>query len=682
MRAIALLFPMAFAASAAAQEIPTPPLSEDDDRPTDIIVYGRAIEQIGVAQSGSQGTIGYKDFEDKPVSRVGELVENVPGIIATQHSGSGKANQYFLRGFNLDHGTDLAIFVDGLPVNQRTHGHGQGYLDVNFLIPELVERIDYRKGPYFADVGDFSAAGTIKFKTYDTLPQPIVAASIGEFGYYRALAAGSTAVGSASLLVGIEGVSSNGPWVLDENLRKYNGFVKLSGGTDASGWSLGLSAYHSRWTSTDQIPERAVASGQIDRFGFIDDDVGGKTTRIALTGERHFGSTSITAFAEYYKLRLTSDFTYFLEDPVNGDEFQQHDERGVFGGAIKHRIDTAWGAVPVAITLGGDVRYDHIGNIGLFRSAGAQPIATIRQDKVDEYSGGLFGEAQFTLAPGLRATLGLRGDVYGYDVDAGLAANAGSGSDAILAPKVALAWSPVRQVELYANYGESFHSNDVRGASITVDPVTGDPADQVPVLARARGAELGARFENGRLSASLVGFYLTLASELVFVGDAGATEPNDATRRYGSEASLFWRPTDWLTLDGSASFTNARFRNVTPGFERIPGSVGEVIAGGAAVEFGSGVSASLRVRHFGSAPLIEDGSVRSDPTTLVNFGGYYTRGPFRLGIDVLNLFDSEDADITYFYASRLPGEPAEGVEDRHFHPVEPRQVRVSLRLSF
>lgn len=684
MRRLAALLSISLSMTAHAQEAVEDSIqrSGDDARSTDIIVYGRAIEQIGVARSGSQGTIGYKDFEDKPLSRVGELVENVPGVIATQHSGSGKANQYFLRGFNLDHGTDLAIFVDGLPVNKRTHGHGQGYLDVNFLIPELVERIDYRKGPYFSDVGDFSAAGTIKFKTYDRLAQPIVAATLGEFGYYRGLAAGSTKLGNGELLVGIEGLLSNGPWVLDENLHKYNGFVKASGGTDASGWSIGLSAYHSRWTSTDQIPERAVQSGRIGRFGFIDEDVGGKTTRIALTGERHVGNTRITAFAEYYKLRLTSNFTYFLEDPVNGDEFQQRDERGVFGGAIEHRFDERVGEIPVAITIGGDVRYDRIGTIGLFRSAGAIPIATIREDKVDEYSGGIYGEAQLTLAPGLRATLGLRGDLYGYDVDAALDVNAGSGSDAIVAPKFALAWSPVHTVELYANYGHSFHSNDVRGASITVDPVTGDPADRVPVLARARGAEIGARFENGRLSASLVGFYLTLASELVFVGDAGATEPNDATRRYGTEATIFWRPTDWLTLDGSASFTHARFRGVAPDFDRIPGSVDEVLAAGAAVEIGKGFSTSLRVRHFGAAPLIEDNSVRSDPTTLINLGGYFTRGSFRLGVDVLNLFDSRDADITYFYPSRLPGEPAGGVDDRHFHPVEPRQVRISLRYGF
>ena len=222
----------------------------------------------------------------------------------------------------------------------------------------------------------------------------------------------------------------------------------------------------------------------------------------------------------------------------------------------------------------------------------------------------------------------------------------------------------------------------MRGAAITVDPVTGDPATQVPVLVRGRGGELGGRVEFGRFTAAAVVYYLNLGSELVFVGDAGSTEPNDASHRVGTEANLFWRPTDWLTIDGSAAFTHARFRGVDPGQERIPGAVENVIAGGATAEFGRGISGSLRVRHFGSAPLIEDESVRSDPTTLVNAGLYYRFGPVRLGADLFNVFDSKDADITYFYASRLPGEAADGVEDRHLHPVEPRQLRVSARLSF
>lgn len=204
------------AATAAAQ-----PADDDPNRTADIIVYGRQIEQIGIAKSGSQGVVGYKDFEDRPISRVGELVENVPGVIATQHSGTGKANQYFLRGFNLDHGTDFAGFVDGTPINLRTHGHGQGYLDFNFLIPELTERIDFRKGPYFADAGDFTAAGTIAFTTYDRLPAPIAEIQVGEYGYYRGVAAGSTDIGeNGALLLGAEATFSNGPWRLDENLRE------------------------------------------------------------------------------------------------------------------------------------------------------------------------------------------------------------------------------------------------------------------------------------------------------------------------------------------------------------------------------------------------------------------------------------------------------------------------------
>ncbi|MGF7149326.1 outer membrane receptor protein involved in Fe transport [Sphingomonas zeicaulis] len=662
-------------ASALAQQTQADAPSSPDDP---IIVYGRELEQIGIAQSGSQGVVGYKDFEDRPISRVGELVENVPGVIATQHSGTGKANQYFLRGFNLDHGTDFAGFVDGAPVNMRTHGHGQGYLDFNFLIPELVERIDYRKGPYFSDVGDFSGAGTVAFKTWDRLPAPVIEAQVGEYGYYRGLAAGSVVTGNGgALLVGVEGTFSNGPWVLDEDLEKYNGFAKYSQGTAEHGWNVAASVYHSRWTSTDQVPERAIDSGSIDRFGFVDDDLGGKSSRYALTAQGRWGGFSANAYAIGYRLRLTSNFTYFLEDPVNGDEFQQRDRRGLFGGAASYAADFG----SVSIKLGGDLRYDAIGKVGLYRSSGGRISDTVREDQVDELSAGLYAQAQITVAPGLRAIVGLRGDLYDYDVKAGLPENSGDGSDAILAPKFALAWAPVSGVELYANYGESFHSNDVRGATISIDPATGDPADRVPVLPRVRGAELGARVEQGRFTASLVGWWLKLESELVFVGDAGSTEPNDATRRYGVEATGFWRPTDWLTLDGSAAFTHARFRGVPAGLRRIPGSVGEVIAAGATVDLPNGLSGTLRVRHFGSAPLIEDGSVTSDPTTLVNLGVYYRTGPVRLGLDVFNLFDANDADITYFYESRLAGE-ASGVEDRHLHPVEPRQLRASVRLTF
>ncbi len=649
----------------------------------EIVIYGRAIAQIGIATSGSQGVVGYKDFEDRPLSRVGELVENVPGIIATQHSGTGKANQYFLRGFNLDHGTDFAGFVDGVPINMRTHGHGQGYLDLNFLIPELVERIDYRKGPYFADVGDFSAAGTVRFTTADRVARPFVEVTGGSYGYYRALAAGSSTVGDGDLLIALDGTLSNGPWDLNERLRKANGLVKFSQGTARHGWSLALTAYRATWNATDQVPQRAIDTGLIGRFGNIDPALGGETTRLGLTANAHFGATEIAAYGVYYKFRLTSNFTYFLDDPVDGDEFQQRDQRGVFGASIRHGVPATLAEVPVAFEVGGDVRYDHIGKIGLYGSVAGRRSAAVRQDRVDEYSGALFAQGTASLTGRLRFVLGVRGDLYGYDVRAEtLSANSGKGADGILGPKAALAWQATDHFELYANYGESFHSNDVRGASITIDPTTGASADQVKVLVKARGVEIGGRIEYPRFSASLVGYYLALGSELVFSGDGGTTEPNDATRRYGTEATLFWRPTDWLALDGSAALTRARFHHVAPGQSRIPNSVDNVLSAGAALDFGSGFSGSLRLRHFGAAPLIEDGSARSQPTTLVNAGAYFRRGNAKLGIDVLNLLGSRDNDITYFYASRLQGEPAGGIDDYHLHPVEPRQIRASLRYSF
>lgn len=653
-----------------------PTLAEDIDassEASEIIVYGRSIDQVGIATSGSEGVVGYADFENRPISRVGELAENVPGLIATQHSGSGKANQYFLRGFNLDHGTDLAGFVDGAPINMRSHGHGQGYLDLNFLIPEMVERIDYAKGPYHAAEGDFASAGSMRFVTKSRLSQPMAEVTGGSFGYWRGLIAGSADLHGGSLLGALDATVSDGPWVLDERQRKFNGLLKYT----AADWSLGLSGYANSWTSTDQVPERAISSDLIPRNGFIDPNLGGRAGRIALTFNGQFGDTQISAYAIGSRLELTSNFTYFLDDPVNGDQFLQVDRRGVFGGSIRHEVK----GDSVTWRIGADTRWDRIGKVGLYDTVMGEVVGTVREDRVDEFSGGLFGEAELALAPQLRLVLGLRGDAIAYDVQSDLALNSGKGSAAIVTPKAALAWQAGDGIELYANYGEGYHSNDVRGAAIRVDPASGSPADKVPVFARSRGAELGARIERSRLTASLVGYWLDLASELVFVGDAGTTEPNDASRRFGSELALFWRPIDGLTLDGTASWTHARFRGVEAGQDYIPGATPFVLGGGISAKVSRRMTLTARLRHFAGAPLIEDGSQRSQPTTLVNLGAYWESGRVRLGLDVLNLFDSKDPDISYWYASRLPGELAGGVEDRHIHPVEPRQARIALRIS-
>ncbi|MEM6415890.1 MAG: TonB-dependent receptor [Pseudomonadota bacterium] len=657
----------------ASTEVEAKPINE-------IVVFGRALNLIGDASSGSEGVVGYSDFEQRPLARVGELVEVIPGLVATQHSGIGKANQYFLRGFNLDHGTDFAAFVDGTPINFRTHGHGQGYLDLNFIIPELTERIDFRKGPYFADVGDFTAAATAAFKTYDALPTNIAQVSIGENGFRRGLVATSVKAGGGDLLLAGETVFFDSPFVLDENLEKYNAFLKYSRSTGAADWRISLSAYDAQWTSTDQVPLRAIENGTISRLGFIDPDLGGETTRIALNGGVDVGNWSANAYAIYYDFSLFSNFTYFANDPVNGDEFEQRDERVTLGGNVKYSKPFDLAGTPATLRLGSDLRYDNIFDIGLFNTAGRQRLSTVRNDDVTEFSIGGFAEVEVALTDRLRASAGLRGDFFNFNVGSSIDVNSGDGSDGIVTPTAGLAWRAANNVELYANYGQGFHSNDVRGASITLDPISLTPADPVDVLVRAEGAEIGARFETDTFNATIVGFWLELDSELVFVGDAGTTEPNDGSRRFGVEFNAFWRPTDWLIFDATAAYTDARFANADANADRIPQAVENVFGAGVSVEPVRDLTATVRLRRFGEAPLIEDGSVFSEPTTIVNLGLYKDLGPVRLSLDILNLLDSEDADITYFFESQLPGEPSP-VEDIHLHPVEPRQLRGTLTIA-
>ena len=664
---------------AATVVTPLARAEEVSEEEPEIIINGRAIDLVGITNAGSSGVVGYTDFDLRPILRTGEMLETIPGLIATQHSGEGKANQYFLRGFNLDHGTDFATFVDGVPANMRSHGHGQGYTDVNFIIPELVERIDYRKGPYHADIGDFSAAGTAAFKTWDRLPAPIAALTIGQFGYVRAVTAGSVDLGHGALRAGGSATFDNGPWTLDSNLRQYAGLVKYSQGSGERRWSLQAGGYDGRWNATDQVPERAIANGLIDRFGFIDPDLGGKATRLWLSADGQLDGTRFNAYAVDSKFNLTSNFTYFLGDPVDGDQFQQVDRRQIYGGALSH----SWVLAPaLTLKLGGEIRFDDIGAVGLYRSVSGVQSRPVREDRVKQFSVGGFAEAEYALTPRLRAIAGLRFDHFGYDVSSSIAINSGTGTQDIVSPKVALAWRAAQGVELYANYGSGFHSNDARGAAIRIDPNTLDPADPVDLLVRARGAEFGARVASGAFNATLVGFWLGLDSELLFVGDGGTTEPNAASRRFGAEFAGFWQPSDALVVDLSAAWTDARFRGVAAREDRIPGAVPFVFASGVTWHMTEALATTVRLRHLGNAPLIEDNSVSSDATTLVNLGGYYTWRKLRLGIDIYNLFDAKVPDISYFYASRLPGEPSDGVEDRHIHPAEPRQVRATIRVAF
>ncbi len=681
-RAATFLAPTQLASSDAA---PTGTVSIDG-APTpaaEIVVTGRAANLIGVAHASSEGQIGKVDLANRPIQRIGELLEVIPGFISTQHSGGGKANQYFLRGFNLDHGTDFATFVDGMPINLRTHAHGQGFSDLNFIIPEFVESIDYAKGPYRADIGDFGTAGSAKFHMVDTAT-PFVTATIGTSDYYRLVAGGSTKLGAGDLFLGGEFRYDNGPFEIPGDLRLFNAIVKYTAPAGGGTLRTTLEGYHVDFRSAEQVPQRAIDSGLIDRLGYLDPYLGGATTRIlANVNWAQDGDTPVTAlaYANYYKFKLVSNFTYFLDDPIHGDEFEQRDSRFVLGGRVDKKFALNIG-VPVELLVGADTRADLIAPVGLYHTEFGQIRTTVRQDRVDEESAGVFGEATIHPLSNLRIILGLRADGYAFAVRSDIAANSGHSTAAIVSPKAALAWTPIAQLELYANYGEGFHSNDGRGTAITVNPQDGSPADKVDALVKARGYEVGARarpLDGLTLTASY--WWLHLNSELQYDGNQGETSPVGPSQRHGYELSSFYKPADWLQLDAQYSRSFARETDLPPGADHIPNALESVISAGAVVKYQK-ASAAVRFRHFGSYPIVEDNSVRAKPLNVVNSHVGYDFGRIEVAADLLNVLDVHDNEIEYYYPSRLPGEPLDGVNDRHIRPIEPRQLRVSATIRF
>jgi hypothetical protein len=657
---------VAFAADEA------PPIATAAPELDEVYVWGKREGRIGQATSASEGTVSFSAYAIRPILRPGELAEVIPGLASTQHSGSGKANQFFLRGFNLDHGTDFSISLDGVPLNLRTHAHGQGYLDINGVVPELVETISYRKGPYFAEAGDFSAAGTAGFRTFQTLPRSFIEVAGGEHNYGRVVAGVNVGNG----LIALDVNTADGPWVRDENLRKATALARFGVGD----WSVTALAYGASWDATDQIPQRAVDAGQITRFGVIDPTDGGRTRRFILSGRyRPDDNTDIVLYAQRYTLNLWSNFTYFLDDPINGDQFEQAERRWILGGSATR----TWAAPdsPWTFALGAETRFDRIDPLGLYRTRARARLSTDRQDEVGEFSGALYGQAAWASGP-WRATLGWRADAIFAEIDSDNPLNSGQESEAIVSPKLSLAYRVSDNFEFYADAGRGFHSNDVRGSVQRVSPVSLDPVDTVPIFAAADGAEVGARFEGGGVTASVALWALRLESELVYVGDAGETESTDGTKRMGVEALFTWTPAPGINLDVSGAATRARYSGDPPGGDRIPNALEYVFTAGAIAKLTEDTTAQVTVRHLGPAPLVEDDSARSKSSTIVNLALSHRLGPVSITGDILNLLESKDNDITYFYTSRLPREPAEGVDDIHFHPVEPRQFRISLRYNF
>jgi outer membrane receptor protein involved in Fe transport len=658
-------------------------------------IRGNYVNAIGLSSAASEGIVSARLIESRPTLRPAELLEFVPGVIVTQHSGEGKANQYFLRGFNLDHGTDFATFVDGMPVNMPTHAHGHGYSDLNWLIPELVERIKYRKGPYYAEEGDFSAAGSARISLFDRLSGGVAVATVGDHAYERTLLADALPLARGQLLYALEAAHNNGPWDHPERFHRLNGVLRYSRSDPEVHTSLTAMAYAAGWYASDQIPQRAVDEGLIGRFGAIDPSDGGRTSRYSLsfTQERTLdnGGLRFNAYAIRSNLDLFSDFTYFLDHPADldpalprGDQFEQTERRGVLGLAGRRHWALTLAGRDATAAFGLQLRHDRLDPVGLYRTVDRQRMATTQESRVRESSIGAYGELDVSWTPWLRSVVGLRADRFRFGVDSSIPENAGQRSAGLASPKLSLVLGPWQKTEIFINWGTGFHSNDARGTVAKVAPSDRSAIAPVDPLVKARGYETGVRTQiMPGLQSSMSLWRLRLASELVFSGDAGDIEPNRPSERHGLEWDSHYIANRWLQIDLNLAVSRARYTVHDPVGDAIPGAIDKVGSFGITVTDWGPWFGQFDLRYFGPRPLIEDGSQRSHSTTLayLRIGRHLTHSA-RLSLDVFNLFDRRVHDIDYFYASRLESEPSSGVPDIHFHPVEPRSLRLTFHLDF
>ena len=675
------------AALLAASHLLAPASSAHESELDAVVVTGRYNNDVGLWDSASQGAVTGQGISLRPLLRTGEVLEAVPGMIVTQHSGDGKANQYFMRGYNLDHGTDFATWVAGMPVNSPTHAHGQGYTDLNFMIPELVRRVQYNKGPYFAEDGDFASVGSARIAYMNTLPASIASVSAGSFGFRRGLLAGSPDFGRGHLLYAADVEHNDGPWESPSKVRKASGVLRYSQGGAADAFSVTGMAYTGKWNSTDQIPQRAVDAGTLGRFGAIDSTDGGRSSRYSLSADWRQTEGNVVRNAAVYAIRsrldLFSNFTYFMNDPLDGDQFQQSERRSTAGATFSQAWSHRLAGRGSTTTLGLQVRQDTMSPVALYNTAARQQLSVVREDRVRVRSIAPYASNTLEWTEWFRTIAGLRLDRQTFSVDSDNPANSGRAAASIASPKVTLAFGPWNRTEYFVNWGRGFHSNDARGTTITVDPATGAAASRVNPLVRTTGYEVGLRSQPlSGVTTSMALWTLNQASELVFTGDAGTTEPSRASHRTGFEWLVQYLPQPRLALDATLALTRARFSEFDPAGPYIPGAPDKVASAGVTLEGRSGWFGSVRWRYFGPRPLIEDNSARSRSTSIVNARvGHAFDKKTRLSLDVYNLFNAKHNDVDYFYQSQLRTEAAP-VSDIHFHPVESRAFRLALTMNF
>jgi hypothetical protein len=677
----------------------------------EVTVTGRADSLVGVSASASEGSVGASELQARPLLRSADLIEVVPGVAMTQHSTGGHAPIILLRGYNLDHGTDFATFLEGVPLNLPSHGHAQGYTDLNFLVTEAIDRIDFQKGPYSAAVGDFSTAGAANIELADTVPRPFGAFETGPNAFFHGVGGASVTRGRRRFLVAGEAGHYDGPSVVPDDFLRAKGLFRYSTGDALHSFSLSALGYGSSWNATDGYPERALERGYITRFGTLDPTDGGRTQQhLAIASWRRTGDsvlTRFTVYGQYADFDLFSNLTFWTLDSRLGDQIQQSDKRFSSGLVLSQKRFRSWSGRAIELTLGSQLRNDRVRN-RLFNTYQRSPMvkqtddgrilpARVYDTAINETSLGPYVEAKIQWSPVVRSVLGMRGDVFHMRIGSDRSENSGHRTAGVISPKLGVVFGPWRQTEFYVNGGYGFHSNHANGVVQHVDPATGSPfqADGervVPTdpIVRTRGAEVGVRtLAMHGLQSSISLWIIDSDSELIYTPEDGFTAPERPGRRFGVEWNNFYRPRPWLAFDFDAAWSSAEYRIDPNGEGRlIPDAIQGVVSSGVAVT-GARVSASLRGRYIGRRPLVSNGEAYSQPSFVLN-GQFGIRVNERMdvGIEAFNLLNREYDDIAYYFPTRLRDprvggqlEP-EAQPDYVTHPGEPRTIRAGLRVRF
>jgi hypothetical protein len=649
-----------------------------------IFVTAERLNLIGTATTASEGVVVNYELSLAPAFRPGQLLETVPGLDVTSHSGEGKANQYLMRGYNLDHGTDLALYVDDMPVNEPTHAHGQGYADMNFMIPELATNIHYTKGTYYADEGDFASVGAVHVNYLNHIEEQISTAA-GTLGFERLLSAGTLDAGAGSLLGALELQHYDGPWDHPDDQRKVNAVMRYSQGGEHDGLTLTGMYYHGLWNSTTDQPERAIAAGLIGRFGTLDPSDGGEAQRASLSARLHAGVGDGELAADAYvidsQLTLRNDFTHFLVDPVNGDQEAQHEDRLTLGGGASFKRTGQWLGADTDMSAGAAARFD-VNTVSRLPTRGG----TLDPTETDHvHLGDLSAYAQVTThwLYWLRSVVGVREDfIHGSDSGT----NPGSAHATAFQPKGSLIFTPSwSNTEFYVSAGRGFHSDDLRG----VDQAAITGVAGAPLIALQTGEEIGVRQQvGGTLALTLAFFNLDAESETTYDPDVGQDTAGPASRRRGFEINITYQACSWLEIYASYSADHARFK--TP-YDDGTGHVGEYLpnapfATGSLAAYVKALgpwSGGLQYRYLGAYPLSSDDVVQGSGYGEWNGDVRYrwTNG-WQLAAGLYNLTNKKADAMQYWYVDRLPGEPARGIADIHVHPLEPTSLRLTLTRNF